>query len=118
MDLLPHVTSFLSESVDEEQFIARMNLFQDFGRFNVATITDAIITLNKAVNLMELQQQYTMNDMEPHQKSQTRQIFIASPKAVALAAILTFEENRKLHKVLTDARKIRRLFERMSTNTC
>lgn len=117
MDLLPRASAFLSESADDVQMIARMNLIQDFAQFSVPTFTDAIINLNKAVNLMELMHEYRMNNMEPHQKSHARQIIKESPKAVALAAVLTFEENRQLHEILTEAKKIRLLYERVTTNT-
>lgn len=115
MDLLPHVTTFLSEAADDVQLMSRMNLIQDFAQFSVPEFTNAIIALNKAVNLMELMHQYKMNTMEPHQKSHVRQIIRESATAVSLASFLTFDQNRQLHEILTEAKKIRLLYERVTT---
>ena len=117
MNLLPHVSTFLSESADDVQMIARMNLIEDFAQYSIPKFNEAIITLNKALNLTWIMHQYRMNNMEPQEKSHVRQIIKESSNAVALAAFLTSDENRQLHEILTEAKKIRLLYERVTTNT-
>lgn len=111
MNYLPHATRYLSQSPNEPNFIARLNFVKHLSSMSLRELDEAMSLFSMAAHIKGLCEE---EELTPEEDAQVCNLACENRKATVLAIRHTHEELLQVHKLLSETRKGKLLYQRMT----